>query len=117
MLPSSRLFCAEECAYWTVAAAPGTITVDLAKLVSPGQVVLTEYSIALQEREQHARGNEFLGLRKHLSNRRVVNEPPYRLPEQRVTAAGSVYILKRKRLLKLPVVRIDGEVLSPVAVQ
>jgi hypothetical protein len=40
-----------------------------------------------------SRGNEFLGLRKHLSNRRVVNDPPYRLPEPRITAAGvCVYI-------------------------
>ena len=54
--------------------------------------VLTENSIALQERERHASGNEFLGLRKHLSNRRVVNDPPYRLPGQRITAAGSMYI-------------------------
>jgi hypothetical protein len=41
----------------------------------------------------------------------------YRLPERRVTAARYVYILKRKRLLKLLVVHIDGEVLPPVAVQ
>jgi len=79
--------------------------------------VLTENSIALQEREQHARGNEFLGLRKQLSNRRVVNDPPYRLPEQRVTAAGSVYIFKRKQFLKRPVVRIGGEGLPPAAGQ
>jgi hypothetical protein len=79
--------------------------------------VPTENSIALKKREQHSRGNEFLGLRKYLSNRRVLNDPPYRLPEQRFTAAGSVHILKRKRLLKLPVVRIDGEVLPPAAVQ
>ena len=85
--------------------------------------VPTENSIALKKREQHSRGNEFLGLRKHLSNRRVVNDPPYRLPEQKITAAGSMYILKsmhilkRKRLRKLPVVRIGGEVLPPAAVQ
>jgi len=60
--------------------------------------VPTENSIALKKGEQHSRGNEFLGLRKHLSNRRVVNEPPYRLPGQRITAAGSVYILKRKAI-------------------
>jgi hypothetical protein len=78
--------------------------------------VPTENSIALKKREQHSGGNEFLGLRKHLSNRRVVNDPPYRLPEQ-ITAAGSVYILKRKRWLKLPVVRIGGEALPPGAVQ
>jgi hypothetical protein len=41
--------------------------------------VPTENSIALKKREQHSRGNEFLGLRKHLSNRRVVNDPPYRV--------------------------------------
>ena len=33
--------------------------------------------IALKKREQHSRGNEFLGLRKHLSNRRVVNDPGF----------------------------------------
>src|SRR6266850_5832213 len=49
--------------------------------------------------------------------RRVVNDPPYRLPGQRIAAAGSVYILKRKRWLKLPVVRIGGEVHPPAAVQ
>src|SRR5882724_9634396 len=84
---------------------------------SPIGPVPTENSIALKKREQHSRGNEFLGLRKHLSNRRVVNDPPYRLPEQRITTAGSIYILKRKRWLKLPVVRIGGEVLPPAAVQ
>src|SRR6266478_2859954 len=78
------------------------------RLLTP---VPTENSIALKKREQHSRGNEFLGLRKHLSNRRVVNDPPYRLPGQRITAAGSVYTLKKKRLLKLAVVRIGGEVL------
>jgi hypothetical protein len=94
---------------------PGTLVAQAAK-VTPVPV-LTENSIALQEREQHASGNEFLGLRKHLSNRRVVNDAPYRLPEQRITAAGSMYILKRKRWLKLPVVRIGGEVHPPAAVQ
>ncbi len=87
---------------------------SLSELVAP---VPTENSIALKKREQHSRGNEFLGLRKHLSNRRVVNDPPYRLPEQRITTAGSVYTLKRKRWLKLPVVRIGGGVLPPAAVQ
>jgi hypothetical protein len=62
------------------------------------QLVPTENSIALKKREQHSRGNEFLGLRKHLSNRRVLNDPPYRLPEQRFTAAGCVHVVKRKRL-------------------
>jgi hypothetical protein len=70
----------------------------------------TENSIALKKRAQHPRGNEFLGLRKHLSNRRVVNDPPYRLPEQRITAEDRS-ILKRKRLT-LPVVRIGGVVKS-----
>jgi len=42
--------------------------------------VPTKNSIALKKREQHSRGNEFLGLRKHLSNRRVVYDVPYRLP-------------------------------------
>ena len=39
--------------------------------------VPTENSIALKKREQHSRGNEFLGLRKHLSNRLVVNDPGF----------------------------------------
>jgi hypothetical protein len=86
------------------------------KIVRWNYGVPTENSIALKKRGQHSRGDEFLGLRKHLSNRRVVNDLPYRLPEQ-ITAVGSVYILKRKRLLKLPVVRIGGEVLPPGAVQ
>jgi hypothetical protein len=60
----------------------------------PSPPVSTENSIAQKKREQRSRGNDFLGLRKHLSNRRVTNDPPYRLPEQRITAAGSVYILK-----------------------
>jgi hypothetical protein len=41
---------------------PGTLVAQAAK-VTPVPV-LTENSIALQEREQHASGNEFLGLRK-----------------------------------------------------
>jgi hypothetical protein len=40
-----------------------------------------------------------------------------RLPERRVTGSGPVHILKRKRLLKLLVVRIDDEVHPPAAVQ
>ena len=40
--------------------------------------VPTEKSIALKKCEQRWRGNEFLGLRKHWSKRRVVSDPLYR---------------------------------------
>jgi hypothetical protein len=66
---------------------------------------------------QHSSGSEFLGLRKHLSNRRVLNDPPCRLPEQRITRRGVYLYIKRKRWLKLHVVRIGVEVLPPAAVQ
>jgi hypothetical protein len=79
--------------------------------------VPTKNSIALKKREQHSRGNEFLGLRKHLSNRRVVNDVPYRLSGAEDHRGGVCVYIKETRLLKLPVVRIGGEVLPPAAVQ
>ena len=95
------------------------LLVTYALLIVTG-VVPTENSIALKKREQHSRGNEFLGLRKHLSNRRVVNDPPIgpgAEDHRRGVCRIYVYILKRKRWLKLPVVRIGGEALPPAAVQ
>ena len=70
--------------------------------------VPTENSIALKKRERHPRGREGANSSDSESTCRIaelLNDPPCRLPEQ-ITAAGSVYILKRKGLLKLPVVHI-----------
>jgi hypothetical protein len=62
-------------------------------------LVPTKKSIVPKKREQHARGNEFLGLRKHLSNRRVVNDVRYRAGAEDhrggVCVYISVYILRR----------------------
>jgi hypothetical protein len=81
------------------------------------RIVPTENSIALKKREQHSRGNEFLGLSKHFVESPSCERRAVSAPGAEDHRRGVCVYIKEEAMLKLPVVRIGGEVLPPVAVQ
>jgi hypothetical protein len=79
--------------------------------------VPTENSIGLIKAWQHSSGNGVPRSQKALVESPRCERPAVSAPGAEDHRAGSVYIVKRMRWLKLPVVRIGGEGLPPAAGQ